>query len=71
MAHQRSSKQRRIPCPYKDSGDGRPSPAIGDTRTQTYMNSSVSRSLEIVAGVRRGQTAGVSPTCWKGAAHNI
>jgi len=38
MARQRSSKQRHIPHPYKDSGDQR-------HRTQTYMNSSVLRLL--------------------------
>jgi len=45
IARQHSKAQRRIPYPYKDSGDQR-------HRTQTYMNSSVLRPLgplEIVA----------------------
>ena len=31
MARQRSKAQRRIPHPYKDSGDGGPSPTTSDT----------------------------------------
>jgi len=50
MAHQRSGKQRRIPYPYNDSGDGRPSPTTSDTAHGHYMNSSVLRSLEIEIG---------------------
>jgi len=43
IARRHSKAQRRIPHPYKDSGDQR-------HRTQTYMNSSVLRPLEIEVG---------------------
>ena len=50
MAHQPSHKLRRIPYPYKDTGDGRASPATGEIGTHAYMNSTVLRLLHIVLG---------------------